>query len=85
MYNLGYSAVEVAHFEGVTPRAVYGIVSQYKTQNEALDWPRSGRPPKLTEYDKRHIKRIIKNLPFISIQSLMLQVGVHCSDRIVLH
>jgi transposase len=54
-YNLGFTARRIAFEEGVSPNSVSGIARRYAVQKSAQSSPRSGRPPKLSERDKRHI------------------------------
>ena len=66
LYRAGLSAREVAAQEGISHRAVYGIVSRYDKQVKGRSNPRSGRPPKLSDRDRRHIMRLIEANSFIS-------------------
>lgn len=75
----GISVAQIAADEGVTPRAVYGIVQRYTDQDEGKSRPRSGRPPALSERDKRAISREITRDPFISNRDLHHLTGLQCS------
>lgn len=68
----------VAAKEGCSPNSVHGIAKRYRTQRSAVSLPRSGRPRTLTEYDKRHILRLISQNPFISNAEIKTQAGLAC-------
>ncbi|KAK3369117.1 hypothetical protein B0T24DRAFT_353659 [Lasiosphaeria ovina] len=55
----GKSKTQIAAEEGCSPGSVHGITKRYRVQQSAVALPRSGRPKVLTEYDKRHILRLI--------------------------
>src|SRR5438034_3699163 len=83
LYSSGVSAKAIATREGITPRAVYGISDRYRIQNSGRSQPRSGRPPILTERDKRAIMRQIKLNPFVANQELIRGAGLTCHIRTV--
>ncbi|TFB01974.1 hypothetical protein CCMA1212_006059 [Trichoderma ghanense] len=74
MYEQGYTRKEIALKERVPPGSIYGIATRYTQQISARSQTRPGRPPKLTEYDKRHIRRLIRENPFITNQRLLSMV-----------
>lgn len=74
----GVSAKAIAAKFDLTPSAVYNVHYRYKHQQSAKSRPRSGRPPRLDERDKRHIFRLIEEDPFIKNADLLRQAGLPC-------
>ncbi|KAM7188478.1 hypothetical protein V8F33_010628 [Rhypophila sp. PSN 637] len=72
----GKSKYQIAAEEGCSPGSVHGITKRYRVQQSAVALPRSGRPKILTEYDKRHILRLIDQDPFISNTEIKTQAGL---------
>jgi transposase len=70
---------EIAECEGVPIATVYGIRRRYRGQKSAQSSPRSGRPPILSERDKRRIFQLIRNDPFIKNPDIIQQAGLSCS------
>ncbi|PTB75090.1 hypothetical protein M440DRAFT_1335306 [Trichoderma longibrachiatum ATCC 18648] len=56
MYEEGIPKYEFARREGVPIGSVHGIATRYTQQISAQSKPRPGRPEKLSDADKRHIK-----------------------------
>lgn len=83
MREFGVSAWRIGIEEGVSPRAAYGIETRYRYQKSGKDLPRSGRPPALTDRDKRHIKRSIEIDPFITTKQIKASVGLTCHIRTI--
>lgn len=77
MYEKGYSAREIAAAEGIPANSVSGIAKRYIQQISAQSKPRSGQPKKMTEADKRHIKRLIQRNPFISNKEIISTVPLN--------
>jgi transposase len=77
-FQNGKSKTQIAAEEGCAPGSVHGITKRYRAQKSAVSLPRSGRPKVLTEHDKRHILRLIKQDPFISNTEIKTQAGLTC-------
>jgi transposase len=69
-YNSSLSAKAVAHYEGVTEDHVRGVIKRFTAQDYSISRPGRGRPPKLSERDKRLILRKIGKNAFIQIETL---------------
>ena len=81
---MGVPPREIALKEGVPAGSVRGIASRYRVQKSAKSSPRSGRPPLLSEREKRRIRREIAIDPFIKITDLIRNAELECSSRTVL-
>ncbi|TFB01592.1 hypothetical protein CCMA1212_006515 [Trichoderma ghanense] len=79
MYEQGYSRSEIARKEGVPVGSVHGIATRYTQQISAQSKPRPGRPEKLSEADKRHIKRLIRSDPCITKRQIIATIPLHVS------
>jgi hypothetical protein len=64
-YSSGVSAKAVAAHEGVEEVHVRGVVKRFRTQDYGISRPGRGRPPKLTERDKRALLREVAKDPFV--------------------
>lgn len=83
-YNLGIPPRVIAQQEGVLAASVRGIASRYRHQKSAQSSPRSGRPPVLSEREKRCVMRCIADNPFIKTSELVQNAGLTCSSRTLL-
>lgn len=83
MYELGYTQRRIAFEESIPLGSVSGIISRYGQQSSAKNSPRSGRPPKLSNRDKKAIFRIINQDPFISTKDLVNYMQVSLSERTI--
>ncbi|PPR07123.1 hypothetical protein CVT26_012771 [Gymnopilus dilepis] len=54
------NAAEAGRKENVKPRVAQYVVQHYKERGTTANKPRTGRPSKLTEYDKREIVRVAR-------------------------
>jgi transposase len=63
---------------------IAGIVTRYGNQQSAKDNPRSGRPPLLSERDKRHILILIAQNPFISCPQIKTEANIDCCSATIL-
>lgn len=81
MYEQGYSKSQIASKEHIPKGSVHGIATQYTQQISAQSKPRPGQPKKLTKYDKRHIKRMIRENPFITNQELLNTIDLRISIK----
>jgi transposase len=80
-YRTGRSRRRIAFEEGVPSGSVSGVASRYGQQTSARSQPRVGRPKIISDRDKNHIFRILRQKPFISNQDLILFSGTSCSVR----
>ncbi|KAL7812705.1 hypothetical protein V8C26DRAFT_406346 [Trichoderma gracile] len=79
LYENGIPRSEIARREGVPVGSVYGIATRYTQQLSAQDKPRPGRPEKLSEADKRHIKRLIRADPSMTKRQIIDTIPLHVS------
>lgn len=84
LLSSGEKARVISEKEGIPLASVYGIASRYRLQKSALSQPRTGRPSKLSDRDKRHIARLIEVNPFISPADLAEEIGGHVVGSTVL-
>ncbi len=80
-YDLGVPPRVIAAQEGVPAGSVRGIASRYRLQKSAQSSPRSGRPPLLSEQEKRRVMRCIADYPFITTPELVQNAMLTCSTR----
>lgn len=78
-YNSGVTAKAVAVKEGVSESHVRGVVRRFTAQDYGISRPGRGRPPKLTERDRRAILREVAKDPFIQIETLRRSACPHVS------
>ena len=77
----GESFVNIGKKYNIPPTAARSLFHRWKNRSGTDTLSRSGRPPILTEHDKRHINRAIKANPFISNRELLSQCGLNCNMR----
>lgn len=77
LYEQGYTASEIAAAEGVPANSVSGIAKRYTQQISAVSNPRSGQPKKITEAEKRRIRRMIKQNPLISNKEIISTIPLN--------
>lgn len=82
--EMGMSAQEISLKEGVPISSIYGIVSRYRVQKSAQSAPRSGRPPTLTDREKRVVMRLIAKDPFIKAREIISAGGLGCCERTII-
>ncbi|OAA34640.1 Transposase, Tc1-like protein [Metarhizium rileyi] len=80
-YKLGETQRAIAFGEGVPLGSVSGIIKRYKQQESAQNGTRAGRPPTLTERDKRAIIRAIGRFPFIKLADIITEAGLTVSTK----
>ena len=85
MYEMGYTARQIAACEGIPQNSVSGIATRYTHQQSGRDLPRPGQPPKLSDRDKRCILRCVRESPFIQNKQLLEQTGLGCSIETLTH
>ena len=59
LYEAGYSERAISKKTGYGKTTVYNIITKYRNTGTLTVAPRSGRPKKLNERDKRHLKIIV--------------------------
>lgn len=74
MYAKWYATHEIAAAEGVPANSV---AERYTQQISTVSNLRSGQPKKVTEADKRRIRRMIKATPFISNKEIISTIPLH--------
>ena len=83
----GQSVARAARLFDIKDSTARSIMKKYYETGDAENRPRSGRPPKLTEYDRRHIIRTAKKerrTPFAEIgNQLGLRVGETTIRRVL--
>ena len=70
---------EVAEIEGVSFEHVKGVLRRYRAQDYGVSRRGRGRPPALSERDRRLLLRTIDQDPFIHINDLLRESGLTCS------
>ena len=80
-YNNKTPIKQIALQEGVPAYTIAGIVGRYDTQKSAQSLPRSRRPRKLDNHDKRHIFILIKSDSFILLKSVCDRTSLRCYSR----
>ncbi|VVT56489.1 uncharacterized protein SAPINGB_P005098 [Magnusiomyces paraingens] len=83
-HEMGIPERRIALEEGISPGSVSGIIRRYPIQKDATSCARSGRPPKLSDRDKRAILRLIKKDPYITTHNLIVAAGLDVSKRTLL-
>ncbi|PKY30292.1 hypothetical protein RhiirB3_312272, partial [Rhizophagus irregularis] len=58
-YEASNSERAISNKTGYEKTTIYNIITKYRETGAVTIAPRSGRPKKLTERDKRHLKVII--------------------------
>ncbi|KAK1248886.1 hypothetical protein MKX08_007106 [Trichoderma sp. CBMAI-0020] len=77
MYEKGYTAREIAAAEGVPANSVAGIAKRYTQRISAITNPRSGQPKKITEAEKRRIRRMMKQNPLVSNKEIISTIPLN--------
>ncbi|KAH6695388.1 hypothetical protein F5X68DRAFT_243978 [Plectosphaerella plurivora] len=70
-YRSGVPASQVAKNEGISTSSVYGVNRRYDHQVSAKSRPRTGRPQKLDDRDKRIIRRTLTVDPSAPLRVLV--------------
>ena len=81
MYDMGMPPREIAAKEGVPVDSIRGIAKRYRVQKSAQSSPRPGRPPVISEREKRVIMRIIAQDPFVKAKEIIIEAGLCCCER----
>ena len=79
MYEMGVSRRKIAFKEGIFLGSVSGIIARYNDQQSAKSQKRVGRPPKISDRNKRAIFGAIEAGPFIKIRDFLIASGLEVS------
>lgn len=77
MYECGKSYRDIANLTGMSYEAARDCVKRIRESGSCERKEGSGRPPILTERDKRHIARIIENERFVSIYKIQEDLDLY--------
>ena len=78
-YNAGVICQNIAHILETPKSTIDYTINQASTRPNGESKPRTGRPPKLSDRDKRHVIRVTRMDPRITYARLKLQYGLDCS------
>ncbi|KAJ5129199.1 uncharacterized protein N7515_005238 [Penicillium bovifimosum] len=82
--EIGIPTATIARHFGLSPSTIQYTLEQEHARADGKTCPRSGRPPILSEGDKRLILRLIKRDPFIVYREIRDQSGLTASDDTLL-
>lgn len=68
---------EISELTSRSRSTIQRTISRFRDEGQIESKPRSGRPSKLTLRDKRTIKRIVDQEPFISAKKISSHLGMH--------
>ena len=78
-YNTGVTLKNVAHIPETPKSTIDYPIDQASKRPNGESRPRIGRPPKLSEHDKRHLIRVTRMNPHTTYARIKLQCGLDCS------
>lgn len=76
---LGHGPTEIGEYLNVPTNTVKTTLQRRSNLDNGVSKPRSGRPNKVSERDKRRIIRIARSDPKITYAQLALEARVQCS------
>jgi len=79
----GEKTASIASRENLKKSTIRGIIKRYPTQPQGISKPRSGRPLKLSERNKRFIIHVAKGEPAIEYGELISRYAEGCSKSTV--
>lgn len=79
-FSYGISAAQIAEREGISQRAVHGIVARYKHQEDGAERPRSGRAKLLSDADKRRAFEMILEDPMVHPNDIIRVLELKCTS-----
>ncbi len=77
--HIGLTNEHISQLTNCTPGTVATTLQLNTLRNDGKTRPRSGRPSKLTRYDKRLILRTIRRNPKLTYAALKIETGVTVS------
>ena len=78
-YNAGVTRQNIAHILETPKSTIDYTIDQASKRPHGESRPRTGRPPKLSDRDKRHLIRVTRMDPRATYARLKLQCGLNCS------
>lgn len=79
-FSYGISAAKIAEREGISQRAVHGIVARYKHQEDGAERPRSGRAKLLSDDDRRRVFEMILDDPLVHPNDMIRALELKCTS-----
>ena len=83
MKQAGLSPAQIARETGKSPSTIYSVLQRIKQSGSVELAPRSGRPPKLSERDKRSLGRTLVNCRRDKLAEITNSMATKVSNRTV--